>query len=186
MQGDFREHLIVLRKLGVSAIEVKSPEDMSKVDGLIIPGGESTTIGKLMSRNGLDREIKVKHSQGIPIYGTCAGVILMAKEIEGSKQPRLAIADISVARNAYGGQLDSFEADILFQKSKLHSVFIRAPIISRTSKGVEVLAYHKKNPVLLRQGNLLMSTFHPELTQDARIHKYFLGMCSKRMKGKIH
>ena len=180
LQGDFREHIEILKKCNVDVVCVKLPEDLKNVDGLIIPGGESTTIGNLMQRHNLDKEIIKKHKKGMGIYGTCAGAILLAKEIVGSRQPRLNLLDISVKRNDYGRQIDSFEADLDIEKiGKFNGIFIRAPVIEKVYDGIKVLSKFNKNPVLIQKKNILASTFHPELTNDKRIHELFLGMVGK-------
>ena len=180
LQGDVREHKKVLSKLGAEAVEVKLPQDLEDVDALIMPGGESTTIGMLMRKYKLDAKIKQKHSEGMPIYGTCAGAILLAKEIIGSKQLKLGLADISVKRNDYGRQIDSFEADLSIKDiGEFKGVFIRAPIIKSSYNGAEILSEYKNNPVIMRQDNILITTFHPELTNDTRIHEYFLNMAAE-------
>lgn len=180
LQGDVREHKKVLIKLGAEPIEVKLPQDLEDLDALIIPGGESTTIGILMKKYKLDNKIKQKHKQGMPIYGTCGGAIVLAKEITGSKQPKLALADISIKRNEYGRQIESFEADLSIKDiGEFKGVFIRAPIIKSFHNGTEILSEHKNNPVMVRQDTLLITTFHPELTNDTRIHEYFLNMAQE-------
>ncbi len=174
LQGDFREHIEMLKKCNAAAIEVRLPEDLRDVDGLIIPGGESTTIGNLMQRHGLDKEILKKHQQGMAIYGTCAGAILLAKDIVGSKQPRLNLLDISVKRNNYGRQIDSFEAELKIEKiGKVKGIFIRAPVIE-VRNGVRILSKLNNKPVLIQKGNILASTFHPELTKNKKVHEYFI------------
>ena len=180
LQGDVREHANSLMKLGAEPIKVKSPEDLADIDALIIPGGESTTIGLLMKKCKLDNAIKEKHKNGMPIYGTCAGAIILAKDVIGSKQPKLALADISIKRNDYGRQIDSFEAELSIKDvGNFNGVFIRAPTIKRFYNGIEVLSEHKNNPVMVRQHNLLLTTFHPELTNDTRVHEYFLNMAKE-------
>ena len=180
LQGDAREHKRALAKLGAEPIEVKLPQDLDDVDALIIPGGESTTIGMLMGKYKLDVKIKQKHGEGMPIYGTCAGAILLAKEIIGSKQPKLGLADISIKRNDYGRQIDSFEADLSIKDiGPFKGVFIRAPIIKGFYNGTEILSEYKNNPVMMRQDNILITTFHPELTNDTRVHEYFLNMAAE-------
>ncbi|MCS7208549.1 MAG: pyridoxal 5'-phosphate synthase glutaminase subunit PdxT [Fimbriimonadales bacterium] len=179
LQGDFAEHISMLTRLGVESREVRKLSDLESVDALIIPGGESTTIGKLMARYELDRAIHARAEQGMPIYGTCAGMILLAKDIEGSQQPRLGLMDIAVVRNAFGRQIESFEADIPFKPTPerpVRGVFIRAPIVSRVGAGVEVLSEFEGKIVAVRQGNLLATAFHPELTDDERVHRYFLAI----------
>lgn len=179
LQGDFREHILMLKKINIEYIEVRTKEQLDKVNGLIIPGGESTTIGKLMKKYKLDIEIKKRNKKGMPIFSTCAGGILLAKEIKSYPQQfKLGLIDISVERNAYGRQLDSFEADIKIKgfKKKFPAVFIRAPIIKDIHDGIEILASHEDNPVLLKKENILIATFHPELGEDPRIHRYFIDM----------
>lgn len=180
LQGDVREHKRSIAKLGAEPIEVKLPQDLEDIDALIIPGGESTTIGMLMRKYKLDTKIRQKHKEGMPIYGTCAGAILLAKDIIGSKQPKLALADISVKRNDYGRQIDSFEADLSIKDiGDFKGVFIRAPTIKSFYNGAEILAEHKNSPVMMRQDNILITTFHPELTNDTRVHEYFLNMAQE-------
>ncbi len=177
LQGDCREHLNVLRRLGVEARDVRTVPDLQGVAALILPGGESTTMARLMAYSGLDKALKERARQGMPVYGTCAGMILLAKEIVDGLPQGLGLIDISVDRNAYGRQVDSFEADLQIKHlGSFHAVFIRAPKIIRCGSGVEVLAEHEGVPVLVRQGRLLASSFHPELTGDTRIHEYFLSM----------
>lgn len=180
LQGAYREHLQTLRRLGVEAMGVRTPEEVAASQALIIPGGESTTIGKLMVRYRLLEPIQAPRS-GRPLLGTCAGMILMAKRIEAAAQdqPRLGVMDITVARNAFGRQVDSFEADLAFDgvnSGPVRAVFIRAPVIRAVGEGVQVLAAHEGKIVAARQGNLLALAFHPELTEDARIHRYFLSL----------
>ena len=180
LQGSVEEHVKALDKLKVETVLVKLPRDLDNVSGLIIPGGESTTIGKLMKQYGLDKAIKRRHKEGMPIYGTCAGAILLAKEIIGSKQPKLGMMDISVKRNEYGRQVDSFEAELdIFDDKPFRGVFIRAPVIDQLHDGCKVLGSFEDKPVFVEQRNLLVSTFHPELTNDLRVHKYFLDMVEK-------
>lgn len=179
LQGDVIEHVKMLQSLGVEALEVRTPEDLAKVDALIIPGGESTTIGKLAVEYGLDRAIPARVKAGMPVYGTCAGMIALSKEAHNGEPPLLRLMDITVRRNAYGRQVDSFETDLevpALGPAPLHAVFIRAPLIEGVGPGVEVLASLGGRPVLARQGNMLVSAFHPELTADARVHRYFVEM----------
>jgi 5'-phosphate synthase pdxT subunit len=160
-------------------VEVREKSQLEKVDGLIIPGGESTTIGKLLVRYGMLESTQTFAREGKPIFGTCAGAILLAKEIEGSNQDRIGVLDITVKRNAYGRQIESFEADIFVPKIgelPVRGVFIRAPIIKHIEDGVEVLARFGDSPVLVKQGKILAATFHPELTNDTRIHAFFLSL----------
>lgn len=182
LQGDVIEHARVLEGLGVEVVEVRTPKDLEDVSGLIIPGGESTTIGKLMVRSGLDRAIPGRISRGLSVYGTCAGMILMARTVRGGEPPLLRVMDISVLRNAYGRQVDSFEVDVTiptFGPPPLRAVFIRAPVLEDVGSGVEVLASLDGRPILARQGHLLVSSFHPELASDDRVHRYFLDMARK-------
>lgn len=177
LQGDFREHLLVLKRLGVEGRDVRTIEDLKGIDALIIPGGESTAMAHLMAQNGLDQAVKERHRQGMPLYGTCAGLIVLAKEIVEGKPHGLGLIDITVVRNAYGRQVDSFEADLQIKHmGAFHAVFIRAPKITKCGPQVEVLAEYEGRPVLARQGRVLVSSFHPELTGDTRIHEYFLSL----------
>jgi 5'-phosphate synthase pdxT subunit len=149
------------------------------VDGLILPGGESTTVGKLMARYGVDRAILERANEGMPIYGTCAGMILMAKEIEGSDQFRLGMMDVTVARNAFGRQVDSFEADIpvsVVGDTPVRGVFIRAPYVTKVAGCAEAIGRYAGKVVAVLEGNLLATAFHPELTDDPRIHQYFVEL----------
>jgi 5'-phosphate synthase pdxT subunit len=177
LQGDFEAHQKALGRLGVKSCLVRSPSEVEAVDGLILPGGESTTVGKLMLRHGVDRAILERAERGMPIYGTCAGMILLAKEIEDSDQFRLALMDITVARNAFGRQIDSFEADVLLpaiSDRPVRGVFIRAPYVTGCAKKCEVLGTYDGKIVAVRESNLLASAFHPELTEDTCVHEYFL------------
>jgi len=183
MQGAFREHATALRKCGCDAVEIRKPSDLEAIDALIIPGGESTTIGKLLNDYGLTEPILAKARDGLPVFGTCAGAILLAKDVMDSDQRRLGLMDIKVRRNAYGRQVDSFEVDVevpVLGKEPFPAVFIRAPRIEDARPGVEVLARYREGIILVRQGNLLAATFHPELTEDLRLHRYFLRMVAER------
>jgi len=181
IQGSIKEHMNALNKCGVETVEVRLPEHLENVSGLIIPGGESTTIGKMMEKYGLDREIRKRHQLGMPIYGTCAGAILLSRKIIGNSQPSLGLASVSIKRNEYGRQIDSFESLIVVDgfETPFNAIFIRAPVIQDTFNGAKVLATFNNKPVLLREGSLLLSTFHPELTDDLRIHNYFIDMIKK-------
>lgn len=182
LQGNFKEHIEMLKKCSVEAKEIRLPSELDDCDGLIIPGGESTTMGKLIKKYKLDRKIKSKHNEGMPIFGTCAGAILLATEIADSKQPKLGLIDISVKRNAYGRQVDSFEADVEVNGiGKVKGVFIRAPIISNIYNGVEVLSEYNREAVLVKNCNVLVSTFHPELTDDVKIHNLFIEMVKQNI-----
>lgn len=179
IQGDVPEHLRALERAGADAVPVKTREVLEQVDGLVIPGGESSTVGMLLERYHLMEPLRERIRNGMPLFGTCTGVILMAREIEGSKQPRIGCMDVSVQRNAYGRQIDSFETEVpapAIGEEPLRAVFIRAPQITRTGPGVEVLAETEAGPVLIREGHLLGATFHPELTKDDRVHRLFVEM----------
>src|SRR3989344_206420 len=177
LQGDFREHMQMLERCKVNAVPVRLPEDLEGVSGLIIPGGESTAIGNLMQKYNLGDAIMEKHRQRMAIYGTCAGAILLAKDIIDSSQPRLGLLDISVARNDYGRQIDSFESELSIENiGKFNGIFIRAPVIEKVNNGVKILSKLNNKPVLIQKDNILASTFHPELTNDKRVHEYFIGM----------
>ncbi len=182
LQGDFREHARALEDAGATALVVRRPEEVGEVDALVVPGGESTTIGKLLDRFGILAPLRDRVGGGMPLYGTCAGLILMAKEIEGPQDAphRLGVMDVTVRRNAYGRQVDSFEADLDVKglDGPYRAVFIRAPAVERAGDGVEVLASVDGKPVLLRQGHMLASTFHPEMTGDNRVHSMFVEMVS--------
>lgn len=183
LQGDVIEHVKMLRRLGAEAIEVRTPEDLAKVDALIIPGGESTTIGKLAAEYGLDKAIPARVKDGMPVYGTCAGMIALSKQAGGGEPPLLRLMNITVRRNAYGRQVDSFETDLEIPAiggRPVHAVFIRAPEIEDVGPDVLVLASLNGKPVLARQGNMLVSAFHPELTDDDRVHRYFVEMLKKK------
>jgi 5'-phosphate synthase pdxT subunit len=182
LQGDYAAHRKVLEeRLHVGTCEVRAPGDLARADALILPGGESTTIAKLLDRIGLTMPIRERVRGGMPVYGTCAGMILMAQEIEDRPdQPTLGIMDISVARNAFGRQVDSFEAEVEFQLAgepqQVRGVFIRAPFVSRSGPAVEVLATWQNRVVAVRQGGLLATAFHPELTDNEQIHALFVRM----------
>lgn len=182
LQGAFREHRLMLEGCGAQAVEIRKPKELDDVVGLVIPGGESTTIGKLMVEWGLMDKIKSRAKEGMAVYGTCAGMILLAKEIIGSDQPRLGLMDTVVQRNAFGRQRESFEADMNvpeFGEQPVRAVFIRAPYIESAGPGVKVMATVKEKVVIARQGKLLATAFHPELTNDNRIHKYFISMVNE-------
>jgi 5'-phosphate synthase pdxT subunit len=175
LQGDFREHARVLGELGAAPIEVRTPEDLARVDVLAIPGGESTTISKLARSSGLVEPIIERANAGMPILGTCAGMIVMAQRVDGLEL--LSLVDITVRRNAYGRQVDSFEADLDVEgvPHPVRGVFIRAPIVDEVGEGVRVLAEHEGRPVVLEQGNLVVASFHPELVGETGLHGYVLG-----------
>ena len=181
LQGDFLNHIQTLAELDCEPRAVKTVAAIAECDALVIPGGESTTIGKLLDRFGVDEAILEMHRAGKPIWGTCAGMILLAKDIVDSDQWRLGIMDITVERNAFGRQVDSFETTFPvsgIEGGDVRAVFIRAPYVREASEaaGVEVLATCEDKIVMCRQGNLLASAFHPEMTDDRRVQQYFLDM----------
>ncbi|MCY3894923.1 MAG: pyridoxal 5'-phosphate synthase glutaminase subunit PdxT [Chloroflexi bacterium] len=179
LQGDFAEHGAMLGRLDAQAVEVRQPSDMDGLAGLIIPGGESTTIGKLMERYGLRKPICDLAETGMPIWGTCAGLILMARDV-GRKQPLLNLLDITVERNAFGRQTDSFETDLEIEGisgGPFPAVFIRAPIVRTVGPGVQVLSRLNDGTIVaVRHGRLFGTSFHPELTGDTRLHAGFVEM----------
>jgi len=183
LQGDFAEHLRVLTGIGAEAVDVRRPEQLDDVDALIIPGGESTTIGKLAERYGIIPKLRERIAAGLPVWGTCAGAIFLAKDVPGHPHPILSAMDISVERNAFGRQQESFEADLDVNGiagGPYHAVFIRSPKITRTGPDVETLARLDDGTVVAaRQGKLLATSFHPELTPDDRFHRYFLSLGKK-------
>lgn len=178
LQGDFAEHLAVLKKLKVKAIEVRTNDDLQKISGLIIPGGESTSIGKLLITSGLGKKIKKAILNGLPVFGTCAGAILLSKKIQGKKYFSFNAIDVVIKRNAFGRQIDSFEEKIKTKKfGTINAVFIRAPRIKNVGRKVKILAMLEKEPVLCEQDNVLIATFHPELSSTLKIHEYFINKC---------
>lgn len=182
LQGAFEKHIKAIESLEYEAVPVKTAQEIESIDGLIIPGGESTTIGKLLQRFDLDKVIIDRARKSMPIFGTCTGLILLAKEIISSDQPKLGLMDIVVERNAFGRQIESFETDLnipILGSQPFRAVFIRAPVIESASEGVEILARFEDKIVFARQKNLLASAFHPELTEDLRIHRLFLDMVHK-------
>ena len=178
LQGDFREHLETFQRLGTEAIDVRRPEQLDDIDALVIPGGESTTIGKLALLYGFIPKLKARVADGMSVWGTCAGAIFMARDVPGHPHPLAELMDITVRRNAFGRQLESFEADLNVPVlgEPFHAVFIRAPLIESVGEGVEVLATLDGRTVAARQGRLLATSFHPELTPDGRFHDYFLSL----------
>lgn len=178
LQGAFREHVLMFEVLGAATVTVRLPDQMEELDGLVIPGGESTTIAKLMRTYGFYEAIRERHSAGMALWGTCAGAILMAREIGDAlpDQEPLGLMDISVRRNAYGRQVDSFEAplDVRHLGTRFPGVFIRAPLIDSVGPEVEVLAEHDDWIVAAREKDMLATTFHPELTGDTRMHRFFI------------
>ena len=190
LQGAFAEHGRMLERIGAAAREVRLPADLAGVSALIIPGGESTTIGKLLHRTGLDDAIRERVAAGMPTWGTCAGMILLARDVgdsgsrAGGEQPLLGLMDLRVRRNAFGGQLDSFETTLAAPAVADHAipaVFIRAPVIEATGPAVEVVArLPDGRPVAARQGRLLATAFHPELTDDPAFHRFFADLAADR------
>ena len=183
LQGDFERHATALARCGVQAVEIRKPAELADVDGLIIPGGESTTLLKLMEAWGFVPALEKFHAEGRPIFGTCAGLILLARDVDNPRQFSLDFIDVGVERNAYGRQRESFEArgsaSLEGRPTPVEMVFIRAPRIRRVGAGVETLAHHADEPVLARQGSVLVATFHPELTDDPTIHEYFCAMVAR-------
>ena len=184
LQGAFREHRRVLEQLGAETVEVRRPIDLEGLDGLVIPGGESTTIRLLMEEFGLTAPLRDRIAQGLPVLGTCAGMIVLAKRVEGETLPGLDALDIEVRRNAFGRQVDSFETDLdvpAVGKRPFHAVFIRAPLVGSVGPDVEVLARLADETIVgVRQGPVVGIAFHPELTGDSRIHQYFLDLVAAR------
>jgi len=187
LQGAFIEHEQMLQRLGVEAVEVRLPKDLEGCAGVIIPGGESTTIGKLAVQYHLIEPLRAMARSGRPLWGTCAGLIFMAKDVQRD-QPLLGLMDVTVQRNAFGRQVDSFEANISIKgvdgDKPFHAIFIRAPLIEAVGEGVEVLARVEKDNqeviVAAQQGNLLVTSFHPELSNDDRFHRYFVKMAESK------
>lgn len=185
MQGAFREHRWMLERIGETVLEVRLPADLERVDALVMPGGESTTIGKLLDRWALMEPLRARITNGMPVWSTCAGAILLAKGIVERgrlmEQPRLGVLDVDVERNAFGRQVDSFEADVPVRglDTPFHAVFIRAPVFTRVGPGVEVLSevqvpgHGRPEAVFVRSGRMFAASFHPELTDDTRLHALF-------------
>ncbi len=185
LQGAFIEHEKIFRQIGVETAQVRLPQQLEGLDGLVIPGGESTTMGKLAIEYGLIEPIRAMAEAGKPLWGTCAGMILLARDV-GRDQPRLGLMDIRVRRNAFGRQVDSFEADLDVpainangDRRPFHAIFIRAPLVESTGQDVETLASIDGAIVAARQGRLLATSFHPELSGDDRFHRYFVSLVNK-------
>ena len=180
VQGDFREHELAYRKLGLPTKRIRSAADMAGITGLVIPGGESTTIGKLAREYGVEALARKRYLEGrLALWGTCAGAIWLAREIEGyPNQPRLGVLDLTVARNAYGRQAESFETELMIEgfERPFHAVFIRAPVILRVGEHLRTLARYHGDPVFLAGERAMVTTFHPELTDDLRVHRMFAQM----------
>jgi len=176
LQGDVREHARAFADAGATPVEVRTPAELAGVDVLAIPGGESTTISKLARAGELVEPIRRRAADGMPIVGTCAGMIVLARDVLGG-EPLLELVDIAVRRNAYGRQVDSFEADLEVRgiDHPVRGVFIRAPVVERVGEGVAVLAEHEGRPVVLEQGNLVVASFHPELVGESGLHAYVIG-----------
>ena len=178
LQGAFAAHGRVLRAAGAEPREVRGPEDLDRVDALVMPGGESTTMSMLLVTSELQQPIRDRVDDGMPVFGTCAGLILLAEGVSDGRpdQVGFGVLDVDVRRNAFGRQVDSFEADLAVDgfETPFHGVFIRAPVVERAGDNVEVLASYEGHPVLVRQGKLLAASFHPELSNDDRIHRLFL------------
>lgn len=180
LQGDYEAHAKALLAAGASrVIEVRRLDQLEEIGSLVIPGGESTVMGMLLDRFGMFDALRNRIEQGLPVFGTCAGLILLAKRIEGSDQTRLGVLDVTVRRNAYGRQVDSFHTDIstdIPEVGTIDGIFIRAPRILETGAGVQVLARYHGDPVLVREGNVTAATFHPELLSGAPVHRWFLSL----------
>ena len=187
LQGDFEKHEQKIIELGGTPLRVKTRNELSRCDGLVIPGGESTTLIKLMKKHDMWTAV-IEFGKKMPVYGTCAGCILAAKEILDLQQDSLQLIDISIQRNAYGRQIDSFIDDIQIltngQMNSMEGIFIRAPKIKRIGENVTPLAWHNDDIILAEEGNVLVGTFHPELTDDLRVHEYFLNKVRKHQKAK--
>ncbi|MEW4431111.1 pyridoxal 5'-phosphate synthase glutaminase subunit PdxT [Paenibacillus pabuli] len=178
LQGAVTEHIRSVERAGAEALAVKQVEQLDELDGLILPGGESTTIGKLMRKCGFMQPIRDFAAKGKPVFGTCAGLIVMAERISGQEEAHLELMDMTVSRNAFGRQRESFETDLPVKgiDETVRAVFIRAPLIESVGEQVEVLSTYKGEIVTARQGNLLACSYHPELTDDYRLHSYFVDM----------
>lgn len=182
-QGAFIEHQRHIEKLGYEAVEVRYPQQLEELDGIILPGGESTTMGKLLCSTGMMEPLRQKIQSGLPVWGTCAGMILLAKKLVNDPVSHLTLMDIAVKRNAYGTQIDSFAVNVEIPEVSpvaIPLVFIRAPYITEVGAEVKVLCEVDGHIVAARQGNMLATSFHPELTEDSSFHRYFADMCGKR------
>jgi pyridoxal 5'-phosphate synthase pdxT subunit len=185
-QGDVREHLAALEAAGATPLEVRTLADLDSVDGLVVPGGESTVIGKLAARYGLLRPLRERAEAGLPVFGTCAGLIFLAREVEGPPQDLLGVLDVRVRRNAFGRQVASFEAEVDVKGvdgGPVAGAFIRAPWVADAGPEVEVLAEVEGKVVAVRQGNLLATAFHPELSGEVRLHRWLVDLIAERSAG---
>jgi len=182
LQGAVAEHIRAIESAGAEGVIVKRVEQLSEIDGIIIPGGESTTIGKLMRTYGFIDALRQFSAAGKPLFGTCAGLIVLAKDVAGQEEAHLELMDITVARNAFGRQRESFETDLPIKgiDERVRAVFIRAPLIEKVGPEVEVLSTYHGQIVAAQQDHLLVASFHPELTDDYRMHAYFLDMIKQR------
>jgi pyridoxal 5'-phosphate synthase pdxT subunit len=185
VQGDFAAHAAMLESMGIETVEVRTPANMDGCDGLILPGGESTTQLQFLQEEGLYETIKKFASEGHAVFGTCAGAILLATDVENPKQESLGLLDMTVLRNGYGRQIasDVFSARSTLKDEPLEMVFIRGPIIERTGPGIEILAKHLGKPAIVQKGRLLATTFHPALTSDTTVHEYFLKLAAESGHG---
>lgn len=187
LQGDVIEHVAAMRRAGAEVIEVKTPAELERVDGIIVPGGESTTVTKLLHRFGLWEPLAQRARAGMPVWGTCMGMIVISAGVEGLAQETLGLLDVRVRRNAFGRQNDSAEVELpvpSLGEEPFPAIFIRAPWIESTGPGVDVLAAYRDHGVMVRQGQVLGTSFHPELTPDDRVHRYFLDMVRAANVGK--
>jgi 5'-phosphate synthase pdxT subunit len=177
LQGDFEAHGRLLEGAGATPIQIRTADELASVDALVIPGGESTTIGKLATTYELVEPLRERASSGMPVLGTCAGMIVCARRLTEGDQPLLGIVDVTVRRNAYGRQVESFETELeVAGVGEMHAVFIRAPWVEEVGNGVDVLASHRGHPVVLRDRNVTLASFHPELSGDDRLHRLAFGL----------
>jgi len=185
VQGDYEAHARMLERLGADYLLVRTPQDAARVDAMILPGGESTTMLKFLKEEGLEAALRALDARGAAFFGTCAGAILLAREVRAPAQESLGFADLAITRNAYGRQVASEvrSAPSKLKAEPLEMVFIRAPWIEEIGPGVEVLARQGGRPVLVREGRILIATFHPELTEDTSVHEYFLKLAAERASG---
>jgi 5'-phosphate synthase pdxT subunit len=190
LQGDVAEHSAALAELNVGSLPVRRPEELPGIDGIVLPGGESTTVSMLLESSGLAEPLGKELASGLPAFGTCAGMILLSRAISDgrSDQRCYGAIDIVVRRNGYGGQLESFECDlqaVSLGASPVHAIFIRAPVVEQVGPEVEVLATIQSTPVICRQGSVLVAAFHPELTDDRRLHELFVSMIDGSVPGGL-